>query len=146
MKKVLFAIAICFITMAALSSCSSHDNTPEGVAKAAVECLKAKDYKGYMDLTSATKEQKEAMTAMLQKVGQQTDEKGGVESYEIVDQEIDEEKGTATGCCRPTNSPSSFTAVLPRPSAQPSQLSSLDHQHNALSEFVYALGIIALLQ
>ena len=96
MKKVLFAIAICFITMAALSSCSSHDNTPEGVAKAAVECLKAKDYKGYMDLTSATKEQKEAMTAMLQKVGQQTDEKGGVESYEIVDQEIDEEKGTAT--------------------------------------------------
>lgn len=96
MKKVLFAIAICFITMAALSSCSSHDNTPEGVAKAAVECLKAKDYKGYMDLTSATKEQKEAMTAMLQKVGQQTDEKGGVESYEIVDKEIDEEKGTAT--------------------------------------------------
>lgn len=96
MKKVLFAIAICFITMAALSSCSSHDNTPEGVAKAAVECLKAKDYKGYMDLTSATKEQKEAMTAMLQKVGQQTDEKGGVESYEVVDQEIDEEKGTAT--------------------------------------------------
>ena len=96
MKKVLFAIAICFITMAALSSCSSHDNTPEGVAKAAVECLKAKDYKGYMDLTSATKEQKEAMAAMLQKVGQQTDEKGGVESYEIVDQEIDEEKGTAT--------------------------------------------------
>lgn len=96
MKKVLFAIAICFITMAALSSCSSHDNTPEAVAKAAVECLKAKDYKGYMDLTSATKEQKEAMTAMLQKVGQQTDEKGGVESYEIVDQEIDEEKGTAT--------------------------------------------------
>ena len=96
MKKVLFAIAICFITMAALSSCSSHDNTPEGVAKAAVECLKAKDYKGYMDLTSATKEQKEAMTAMLQKVGKQTDEKGGVESYEIVDQEIDEEKGTAT--------------------------------------------------
>ncbi len=96
MKKVLFAIAICFITMAALSSCSSHDNTPEGVAKAAVECLKAKDYKGYMDLTSATKEQEEAMAAMLQKVGQQTDEKGGVESYEIVDQEIDEEKGTAT--------------------------------------------------
>lgn len=96
MKKVLFAIAICFITMAVLSSCSSHDNTPEGVAKAAVECLKAKDYKGYMDLTSATKEQKEAMTAMLQKVGQQTDEKGGVESYEIVDKEIDEEKGTAT--------------------------------------------------
>ena len=96
MKKVLFAIAICFITMAALSSCSSHDNTPEGVAKAAVECLKAKDYKGYMDLTSATKEQKEAMAAMLQKVGQQTDEKGGVESYEIVDQEIDEVKGTAT--------------------------------------------------
>ena len=96
MKKVLFAIAICFITMAVLSSCSGHDNSPEGVAKAAVECLKAKDYKGYMDLTSATKEQKEAMTAMLQKVGQQTDEKGGVESYEIVDQEIDEEKGTAT--------------------------------------------------
>ena len=49
-----------------------------------------------MDLTSATKEQEEAMAAMLQKVGQQTDEKGGVESYEIVDQEIDEEKGTAT--------------------------------------------------
>jgi ribonucleotide monophosphatase NagD (HAD superfamily) len=85
------------LVMAVMTSCgSSHENSPKGLAEAAVECLADKDYKGYMNLTNATDQQKEAMASMLEKVGQQAEQKGGMKSHEIVDEEIDEEKGTAT--------------------------------------------------
>lgn len=85
------------LVMAVMTSCgSSHENSPKGVAEAAVKCLADKDYKGYMNLTNATDQQKEAMASMLEKVGQQAEQKGGMKSHEIVDEDIDEEKGTAT--------------------------------------------------
>ena len=88
---------MCLMMMALMTSCGKgHDNTPKGVAIAGVECLADKDYKGYMDLTDASKEQKEAMTQMLEKVGKEGDEKGGMKSYEVVDEKVDEEAGTAT--------------------------------------------------
>jgi len=96
MKKVLVMFVACLV-MAVMTSCgSSHENSPKGVAEAAVKCLADKDYKGYMNLTNATDQQKEAMASMLEKVGQQAEQKGGMKSHEIVDEEIDEEKGTAT--------------------------------------------------
>ena len=97
MKKILVMFTMCLMMMAVMTSCgSSHENTPRGVAEAAVKCLANKDYKGYMNLTNATDQQKQAMAQMLEKVGQQVDEKGGMKSYEIVDEQVDEEKGTAT--------------------------------------------------
>lgn len=97
MKKILVMFTMCLMMMAVMTSCgSSHENTPRGVAEAAVKCLSKKDYKGYMNLTNATDQQKKAMAQMLEKVGQQVDEKGGMKSYEIVDEKVDEEKGTAT--------------------------------------------------
>ena len=96
MKKVLVMFVACLV-MAVMTSCgSSHENSPKGVAEAAVKCLADKDYKGYMNLTNATDQQKEAMASMLEKVGQQAEQKGGMKSHEIVDEDIDEEKGTAT--------------------------------------------------
>jgi len=96
MKKVLVMFVACLV-MAVMTSCgSSHENSPKGVAEAAVKCLSKKDYKGYMNLTNATDQQKEAMAQMLEKVGQQADQKGGMKDYEIVDEDIDEEKGTGT--------------------------------------------------
>ena len=96
MKKVLVMFVACLV-MAVMTSCgSSHENSPKGLAEAAVKCLADKDYKGYMNLTNATDQQKEAMASMLEKVGQQAEQKGGMKSHEIVDEEIDEEKGTAT--------------------------------------------------
>ena len=85
------------LMMALMVSCGkSHDNTPKGVAIAGVECLADKDYDGYMELTDATKEQKKVMSQMLEKVGKEGEEKGGMKSYEVVNEDVDEEKGTAT--------------------------------------------------
>jgi hypothetical protein len=88
---------MCLMMMAMMTSCgSSHENTPRGVAEAAVKYLSKKDWKGYMDLTDANDKQKEVMAQMLEKMGQQLDDKGGMKSYEFVDEDIDEENGTAT--------------------------------------------------
>ena len=94
MKRLLMMLAIGMM-MAVMTSCGGRDNSPAGVAKAAVECLMDKDYKGYMNLTDATKEQKEAMSAMLQKVGQEAEKKGGLKDFDIVNEEIDEKNGKA---------------------------------------------------
>ncbi len=97
MKKMIVMFTMCLMMMAMMTSCgSSHENTPRGVAEAAVKCLSKKDWKGYMDLTDANDKQKEAMAQMLEKMGQQLDDKGGMKSYEFVDEDIDEENGTAT--------------------------------------------------
>lgn len=97
MKKFLAVFAM-GLMMAALTSCGGHANSPEGVALAAVECMANKDVKGYMDLTNATDEQKQAYTAMLnEKLSKQLDEMEGISKYEVAPNgvEIDEEKGTA---------------------------------------------------
>ncbi len=97
MKKIVVMFTMCLMMMAMMTSCgSSHENTPRGVAEAAVKCLSKKDWKGYMDLTDANDKQKEAMAQLLEKMGQQLDEKGGMKSFEIVDEDIDEENGKAT--------------------------------------------------
>ncbi len=97
MKKMIVMFTMCLMMMAMMTSCgSSHENTPRGVAEAAVKYLSKKDWKGYMDLTDANDKQKEAMAQMLEKMGQQLDDKGGMKSYEFVDEDIDEENGTAT--------------------------------------------------
>jgi hypothetical protein len=97
MKKIVVMFTMCLMMMAMMTSCgSSHENTPRGVAEAAVKCLSKKDWKGYMDLTDANDKQKEVMAQMLEKMGQQLDDKGGMKSYEFVDEDIDEENGTAT--------------------------------------------------
>ncbi len=95
MKKILVMFTMCLM-MAMMTSCGGHENSPKGVAKAGVECLADKDYKGYMDLTDAKEEQKQMMTQLLEKVGKEGEQKGGMKSYEVIDEQIDEEKGTAT--------------------------------------------------
>ena len=96
MKKVLVILTMVIMTMAVLTSCGSNDNTPRGVAEAAVKCMANKDYKGYMNLTDASDKQKEAMVQMLEKVGKEGESKGGMKSYEILDEQVDEENGKAT--------------------------------------------------
>ena len=95
MKKILVMFTMCLM-MAVMTSCGGHENSPKGVAMAGVECLADKDYKGCMNLTDAKEEQKQMMTQLLEKVGKEGEQKGGMKSYEVVDEQIDEEKGTAT--------------------------------------------------
>ena len=60
MKKMIVMFTMCLMMMAMMTSCgSSHENTPRGVAEAAVKYLSKKDWKGYMDLTDANDKQKE---------------------------------------------------------------------------------------
>lgn len=83
MKKILAVFAM-GLMMAALTSCGGNANSPEGVALAAVECMANKDIKGYMDLTNATDEQKQAYTAMLnEKLSKHLDEMKGISKYEV---------------------------------------------------------------
>ena len=95
MRKVLVILAMVVCSMALLTSCG-QDNSPRGVAEAAVKCMAKKDFKGYMELTNATDQQKEGMVQLLEKVGKEGDSKGGLKSYEIVDEQVDEENGKAT--------------------------------------------------
>ncbi len=95
MRKVLVILAMVVCSMALLTSCG-QDNSPRGVAEAAVKCMAKKDFKGYMELTNATDQQKEGMVQLLEKVGKEGDSKGGLKSYEIVDEQVDKENGKAT--------------------------------------------------
>ena len=82
--------------MAVLITSCGNANTPEAVAAKAVECMQKKDFKGLVDLTTLSDQEKEGMTQLLEeKGGKKLDEQGGIKSFEIVDQQIDEEAGTA---------------------------------------------------
>ena len=95
MKKVLVTMMMCLFTMALVRGCSSS-NTPKGVAEKAAKCLKNKDYKGVVKLVDIPDSEKDAFAAMIgEKLDKNLDKKDGISSYEILDEEIDEEAGTA---------------------------------------------------
>ena len=95
MKKILVALVIGCMAMV-MASCS--DNSPKGVALQAVKCMQKKDFKGYVDLIDlgdATDEQKTSYVAMLQEKAAKKPEAFDIESFEVVDEQVDEEAGTA---------------------------------------------------
>lgn len=95
MKKVLFAIVACLIAAFMITSCGGS-NTPRDVAEKAMKCVKNKDYDGLVKMVNVSDEEKESMAAMMKtKVGQNADESKDIKSYEFVDEQIDEEAGTA---------------------------------------------------
>lgn len=96
MRKLLLMCAMAVMLTGLLAACGGQNDSPRSVAKAAVSYMEKKDYKGYMSLTNATDQQKEAMVQMLEKVGKDGDSKGGLKSYEILDEEVDEAGGKAT--------------------------------------------------
>lgn len=95
MKKILVAFVIGCMAMV-MASCS--DNSPKGVALKAVKCMQQKDFKGYVDLIDmgdATDEQKTTYVAMLQEKAAKKPEAFDIKSFEFVDEQIDEQAGTA---------------------------------------------------
>ena len=83
---------------------SVDDNSPRSVAEKSVECLKNKDFKGYVDLmyfpTDGKKaeeiEQTKTMyVGMLQnKYEEATKKQGAIKSYEFVSEEVKDTVGT----------------------------------------------------
>ena len=77
--------------------------TPKDVAEKSIKCLKNKDYKGYVELVSLKDEAKmsseelkksrEQMAVLLEsKISSEVDKKGGIDSYEIGEETIDEDE------------------------------------------------------
>lgn len=91
--KVLTFAVICMFT-----SCSGSQ--PKDIAQQVAGCLQDKDYNGLVELMAPEGEMKESQKALLislmeEKNGKSIERKGGIKSYEIGEQEIDEEKNVA---------------------------------------------------
>ena len=101
MKKILFVAVMCLFAVM-FSGCGGA-KTPKDVAEKSIKCLKNKDYKGYVELVSLKDEAKmsseelkksrEQMAVFLEsKISSEVDKKGGIDSYEIGEETIDEDE------------------------------------------------------
>ena len=101
MKKILFVAVMCLFAVM-FSGCGGA-KTPKDVAEKSIKCLKNKDYKGYVELVSLKDEAKmsseelkksrEQMAVLIEsKISSEVDKKGGIDSYEIGEETIDEDE------------------------------------------------------
>lgn len=101
MKKILFVAVMCLFAVM-FTGCGGA-KTPKDVAEKSIKCLKNKDYKGYVELVSLKDEAKmsseelkksrEQMAVLLEsKISSEVDKKGGIDSYEIGEETIDEDE------------------------------------------------------
>ncbi len=96
MKKLL-GLATIIMAVMLLAGCS--DNSPKGVAAKALDCIIDKDFAGYADLLYLKADgkedidtQKKAISSMLEdKYDKSLGTKGGLKSYEILGEEVDED-------------------------------------------------------
>lgn len=98
MKKILITFTACMMMLAVVTGCNNgpevdkHD--PKKVVNAALECLKEKDFKNLLKLSGGTPEHQEELRAMTEdKFSSEIDRRGGIESYEICETNIDNETG-----------------------------------------------------
>ncbi len=107
MKHLIKLMALCLVFV--LAACSG--NGPSAVADQAFSYLKSGDYEKYVGLIyseksgeeKASAEEQQAMTEMLaSKFKMAMAKKGGIKSYEIVSEEIDDAAGTAVVTVRYT--------------------------------------------
>lgn len=101
MKKILFVAVMCLFAVM-FSGCGGA-KTPKDVAEKSIKCLKNKDYKGYVELVSLkdeakmsseeVKKSREQMAVLLEsKISSEVDKKGGIDSYVIGEETIDEDE------------------------------------------------------
>lgn len=96
MKKLL-GLATIIMAVMVLTGCS--DNSPKGVAAKALDCIIDKDFDGYADLLYLKGDEKEdvdaqkkAISSMLEsKYDKSIGKNGGLKSYEILGEEIEED-------------------------------------------------------
>ncbi len=96
MKKLL-GLATIIMAVMVLAGCS--DNSPKGVAAKALDCVIDKDFDGYADLLYLKGDgnedidaRKKAVSSMMEgKYDKSIGKKGGLKSYEILGEEVDED-------------------------------------------------------
>lgn len=101
MRKLLSALIV--VAVAVLMIGCGNANTPSGVAEASVKCLQKGDYKGYVELLTATdakknaenkekfeQEQQMLVSLVQEKASKKLEKKEGIKSYEVLSEEINE--------------------------------------------------------
>ncbi len=96
MKRFMILAAAVAAALFAAGACTTP-NTPEGVAKKAINALQKGDYDTYastFDLSSS--DQKMLAGLAEEKVDEQLQEKGGIKSFKITDSRVREDTATVT--------------------------------------------------
>lgn len=101
MKNVMRILSVVgvFLAVMILAACSGKQSSPKAVAEATIECMKAADVDGIIDLMyvdkEAAKEDVEAGQAMFKslykdKAQKEIERRQGIKSFEIVEEKLNE--------------------------------------------------------
>lgn len=93
MKKYLTVLVLCLATCM-FFSCSGG-SSPKSVAKKALKCQKKDDVKGFVDCVYFKDSDKEYKDLYIQQIENNKKPSQEIESFEFVDEKIDEEAGRA---------------------------------------------------
>lgn len=88
MKKLFSTLAVALVTLIAFTACGGHENSPQGVAKAAMEALKSGDAEAYAELLYGIEESRDrdqTVALIKEKAFKQIEAWDGIESYEILE-------------------------------------------------------------
>ena len=90
MKKLFSTLAVALVALIAFTACGGHENSPQGVAKAAMEALQSGDAEAYFDLMYGAEESKnreQSVALIKEKAFKSIEAKDGIKSYEIIEPE-----------------------------------------------------------
>lgn len=90
MKKLFSTLAVALVALIAFTACGGHENSPQGVAKAAMEALQSGDAEAYFDLMDGAEESKnreQSVALIKEKAFKSIEAKDGIKSYEIIEPE-----------------------------------------------------------
>lgn len=91
MKK----IVVMMLAAAALLFAACAAKGPEAVAKKAISAIQKGDFEAYAATYDLSKEDQKMLAAMMEeKIGKKFEGNGGIDKYEIVESDIDEDKAT----------------------------------------------------
>lgn len=90
MKKLFSTLAVALVALIAFTACGGHENSPQGVAKAAMEALQSGDAEAYFDLMEGAEEsqnREQTVALIKEKAFKSIEAKDGIKSYEIIEPE-----------------------------------------------------------
>ena len=90
MKKLFSTLAVALVALIAFTACGGHENSPQGVAKAAMEALQSGAAEAYFDLMYGSEEsqnREQTVALIKEKAFKSIEAKDGIKSYEIIEPE-----------------------------------------------------------